>query len=114
MISYPAFFDELEKIAEEKKDDNSVTKARLKRLAVAVPVAGAGMFAGHFGGRALAHKLEQNKGAIGDFVRKHPRAARVLPLGVAGLAGAAGLAAAMRHKQIDKYVRHGNEDKRPK
>jgi hypothetical protein len=113
MISYPALFDELTKIAEEQ-DDNAVTKARLKRLAIAIPVAGAGMLVGHFGGRALAHKLEQNKGAIGDFARKHPRAARMLPMGVAGLAGAAGLAAAMRHKQIDKYVRHGDESKRPK
>lgn len=115
MVSYPAFFDELEKIAEEEqKDDNWVTKQRLKRLAVAVPVAGLGLLGGHFAGKGLAHALAKRQGAIGDFARKHPFAIKSAPMVAAGLAGAAGLAVAARSKKIHDYVKHGDEASRPK
>ena len=112
--SLPAFFDEFSKIAEETQGTPWVTKEKLKRLAIAVPVAGAGMFGGHFAGKALANELGKHQGAIGDFARKHPTVTKAAPMALAGLLGAAGIAAAARSRKIQKYVEHGDEDKRPK
>jgi hypothetical protein len=103
MIDYTALFDELEKIAEEKKD-RWITKEKLKRHAAAIPVIGAGALVGHFGGRAAKHALLQRKGAIQGFLRKHPTLAKVAPAAAGATAGAAALFAASRSKKHRQHV----------
>ena len=115
MISYSAFFDELEKIAEDKPEDRYVTKERLKRLAIAVPTLGAGLAIGHFGGKLLGHELSKHKGVIGNFAKEHPTLIKAVP---ATLGGLGAMALALKNRKLKDYITHGdkqkNESKRPK
>ena len=108
MTSYSAFFDELEKIAEE--NNRYVTKERLKRMAVAVPVAGAGAFLGHMAGQAVGRELQKSKGTIGDLARRHPRvASKVVPALAAGAVGIPALLAALKSRKTQQYIEHGDD-----
>lgn len=107
MNSYSALFDELEKIAE---DDRWVTKERLKRLALAVPVVGAGTFAGSMAGQAVGRKLRESKGSIGRLARKHPGiASKVVPALAGAAVGVPALLATLRSRKTQKYIEKGDD-----
>lgn len=102
-----SFFDELVKIGEENQ---WVTKDRLKRLAIAVPVVAAGTFAGSMAGQAAGHALRKNKGAIGDLIRKYPSiASKAVPALAGAAVGVPALLAAMRSRKTQKYIESGDD-----
>ena len=111
MSSYPALFDELEKIAEQKR--KYVTKDKFKRHLMAVGATAGGSALGHFAGSAAKHAIGKNKGSITNFLRKHPKVLKHMPMavGALGAGGAAGLLG-LRTKKHLQYAEKGNDDKR--
>lgn len=111
--SYPAFFDELEKIAQHQQRQN-LNKEKLKRHLKAMGAVLAGGAIGGAAGTALKRYVSKNKGRIQDFVRKYPNVLKYAPVAVGGLGMLAAGALAARTKAHLKYVEKGNEDRRPK
>lgn len=102
MISYAAFYDELEKIAAA----DYVTKEKLKRHLKAVGAVGIGSGLGAGTGLALRRYLERPE-MLAKIKKLPPGVLKAIPAIAAGLGGAAGLAKIMRTRKHLEYVRKG-------
>jgi len=103
MIYYPSFYDELEKIGEEKKD---ISKEKLKRLLLTVvPGAAIGAGLGTLAGKAIRPHLPH-------VVRKVPPSllARYGGPVLGAATGALGGLAAYRARKVKEFI---DEGKRP-
>lgn len=111
MISYPAFFDELEKIGEAEK--RTIDREKLKRHLKVVGAVGLGAGLGYGTGALVKNYLKSHEGM--EKVKKLPPGVLKWAPAVAG--GGAGLLLAlnrMKRKKIDEYTERGDETKRPK
>jgi len=111
--SFTAFHSELVKIAEEEKKP-SITKARLKRLAIAAPVAAVGAGLGHAGGRALGNYIRGARGQelAKSLVRQGGLGRKVvgaLPAVAGGLLAGGATLTALKNKKVKKYVMGDDE-----
>jgi hypothetical protein len=98
MISYAAFYDELEKIA--KSEDRRVDKEMLKRHLKTVAATGVGAGAGALTGHAISRWFKQPR-----IAKRVPKSA--LPIALAVLGGAAGLTTSRHRRRVDQYLKEG-------
>jgi hypothetical protein len=123
MVSYPAFFDELSKIAEAnqppKPEDMTpeerkkyVTKRKLIRLAKVVGAAGAGAGLGTAAGIGASKLLRKYRPQIMEKIQKH-KLQKWLPPVAGGLAAGTGMLLATKDKKVKQYIEQDDEGKRP-
>jgi len=111
MISYPAFFDELEKISEDQR--KNIDRETLKRHLKVVGTVGLGAGLGYGTGALVRKYLQSHEGM--EKIKKLPPGVLKWAPAVAG--GGAGLLYAlnkMKQKKIQDYTERGDEGKRPK
>jgi len=118
MISYSTFHEEIEKIAEEAKP-GTITKEKLKRLAIAAPVAAAGAGLGHATGKLVGRAVLTDKArqALQQAARQRPWAAKAvgaLPAVAGGLAAGAGVLQAMKGRKMREYIEGKKDDQGPR
>jgi hypothetical protein len=116
-ISYESFYDELEKIAQEREEGKPpVTKKRLKQMAIALPVIAAGSGLGYVTGRGIRSLMMKHlKPKVVEEAAKRnwgPKIRKAMPAIAGGLAGAVGAAHLMRRKKIKEWIEK-DEAKRP-
>lgn len=109
MISLPAFYDELEKIAEEQ--DRWITKEKLKRHAKTLAAVGAGAGLGYGTGK-LVRRYVRGPG-MKHLWKLSPkwqeRIKKYSPAAATIVGGAGVLAASKLRRKADKYVEKGDE-----
>lgn len=108
MISYPAFYNELAKIAEEEA--KTVTGPRLKRGLMAAAATGAGAGLGHATGK-LIRRAGHKTGV--DLARKVPPS-MLRKYGPAAVGGLGALVAALYATKARKEKQFIDEGQRPK
>jgi len=97
MISYAAFYDELEKIAgQERYADKETIKRHLKTVAAT----GIGTGLGTVTGLALEKAIRKPR-----FAKKIPKSALPILLAIGG--GLTGLASSRHRRRVDKYIKEG-------
>lgn len=109
-IETTAFFDELEKIAEES--DNRITKDRLKRFVRYGLAGAAGSGLGYAAGKAVGRPLQKKLRQWGAG----PKAAKFLRYAVpttAGLGAGLALTKGMATSEFLKKVKDGEKGKKP-
>jgi hypothetical protein len=117
MTNYAAFHGEIEKIAKENEDKKRgwITKDKLKRLAIAAPVAAAGAGLGHGAGQlvrnyALSPRAQE---ALKGLSASRPwagKALSALPAVAGGLAAGAGALQAMKNRKMRDFIEGKQED----
>ena len=107
-ISCIALFDELEKIAEERR--RYIDKDVLKQHAKAVAIVGAGMAAGAGLGGMARRSLVKNKGRISTYLKRYPTAAKLAPIAIGALAASPLALSALHTKASLAYTGKGKND----
>lgn len=105
--NYIGLFDELEKIAEERRKD--ITKEKFMRHLKAVGVAGLGAGIGAGTGRLARKALLKRKSSIASFIARHPTAVKFVPAAMGAALAAAAFPAYMRTKKHLEIVEKEND-----
>jgi hypothetical protein len=114
MIDYSAFHGEIEKIAADN-DKGRITKEKLKRFAIAAPVAAGGAALGHGVGQLVRRNVlsPRTLQALDAAAKRKPLVAKAvgaLPAVAGGLAAGAGMMQAMKARQMRDFIEGKKED----
>lgn len=107
MINYGAFFDELEKVAEEKK--KFVTKDKLKRGVMAAGLVGVGTGLGHASGLAFRRYMRSRGSKQLRKVIPASKLSKFLPTAIGVASGGLAALQALKAKKVKDFIEKKNE-----